>query len=561
MLHFQRTSQIESALDKDNSWRPACKKKSVRIAILRSTNTTSTSPLQKENERAETSFRDVLASRASGSTQPAKSPSAAATPGIASQTNSEGTDRNEQSVDAATPKDQPYGQNENRQPAAVSINQKPAAPQALPSQWPTRSTSGTANSATNRDERPQMSATALAAKIAATVVLPAASPVATAVAIPVLPAQPLADEETGEQARESNDGACETPVDAIADRGPSAARSENRGDDKPQAPAAKVADGTSENGTDASSENQEAPSSTPAGIADFKLPANQCGDISSLNGSTLTGISLMPGMADALQWALKDAQSSKTPDQPIGKATDAAVAGGSGKNNQANGSPASADSSLRSIPNSDQTTQHAQPGASQVAVAAPKAADGAAPQIQVLAAQPAPHESPASHIRTDSPAEAARPNNLPAEPQTADTAATSGINTARLIQNMGETEMRVGMRSAEFGDISIRTAVSQQQMMAQISVDHSDLGKAISAHIPAMQEKLGGELGLRAMVEVSQSGMSFSSERGYSSQQQPKTYSLPAVSESIQPSAEADPALLRTTTSEPGNSYRLDIRA
>ena len=39
--------------------------------------------------------------------------------------------------------------------------------------------------------------------------------------------------------------------------------------------------------------------------------------------------------------------------------------------------------------------------------------------------------------------------------------------------------MRVGMHSTEFGDISIRTTLSQQQMLAQISLDHSDLGPTL----------------------------------------------------------------------------------
>jgi len=74
-------------------------------------------------------------------------------------------------------------------------------------------------------------------------------------------------------------------------------------------------------------------------------------------------------------------------------------------------------------------------------------------------------------------------------------AAAAGINSARLIQTMSESEMRVGMHSAEFGDISIRTSVSQQQLTAQISVDHSELGSAISAHLPSLQSKLGSEFG------------------------------------------------------------------
>lgn len=526
--------------------------------MLRSTNANSTSPLLKENERAAASFRDVLASSASTSAQPAKSP-ATATPGFASQTNSEATDRNEQPLATAIPKDQPSRQNQNQQPAAQSMNQKPAAPQALPLQSPTRSTTSPANISASRDERPQMSATALAAKIAATVVLPAAPAASAAAAIAFPGAPPLSEEKSGGDNRDSSEGSSETLGSAVSDRGAMAPRSETRGQDKPQAPASKDTNGAADGDTDAARETQEPSASAPAGVAGFSFSGNQCSDASQFSNLILPGLSLVPDAADANLSIAKDAPG-KTSDQGIGKATDAAIAGSAGKSNQANSAPASTDSSTHSVPGNDQATQHAQSDASQPSLAAAKTADGAATQIQVFATQPATHEAPAAHSRTDSPTEAARSGNLPAEAQNADATTTSGINTARLIQSMGETEMRVGMRSAEFGDISIRTAVSEQQMMAQISVDHSDLGKAISAHIPAMQEKLGGELGLRAMVEVSQSGMSFSGERGYSSHQQPKSYLLPAVTESIQASAETDIAALRTTTSEPVNSYRLDIR-
>jgi hypothetical protein len=99
----------------------------------------------------------------------------------------------------------------------------------------------------------------------------------------------------------------------------------------------------------------------------------------------------------------------------------------------------------------------------------------------------------------------------------------SGINSAKLIQTMGETEMHVGMHSAEFGDISIRTSLSQQQMVTQISLDHNDLSQAISSHLSTVQAKLGEEYGLRASIEINNQGALFSGGQGDSQQrdQQP----------------------------------------
>jgi hypothetical protein len=74
----------------------------------------------------------------------------------------------------------------------------------------------------------------------------------------------------------------------------------------------------------------------------------------------------------------------------------------------------------------------------------------------------------------------------PAAPQ-----ALPVINSARLIQSMGQSEMRVGMRSNEFGNISISTSATRDLVSAQISVDHGELAKALAVHLPEMQAKLG----------------------------------------------------------------------
>jgi osmotically-inducible protein OsmY len=142
----------------------------------------------------------------------------------------------------------------------------------------------------------------------------------------------------------------------------------------------------------------------------------------------------------------------------------------------------------------------------------------------------------------------------------AGTAASSGINTARVIQSMSETEMRVGMRSTEFGDISIRTMVSQQQMQTQISVDHSELSNAISAHIPAMQAKLDNQYGLHASIEVSQGGASFSGQREQSSQRDQRAFAPSVPLEGTAPAADMDRMVLRVP-SVSVMSDRLDIRA
>jgi hypothetical protein len=153
------------------------------------------------------------------------------------------------------------------------------------------------------------------------------------------------------------------------------------------------------------------------------------------------------------------------------------------------------------------------------------------------------------------------PGSVPNPPEE-ETVTRSSINSSKLIQTMSESEMRVGMHSTEFGNISIRTTVSQQQMLAQISLDHGDLGQAISAHASSVQTKLGNDSGLRTLIEVNQQGASSSGGSGSAPQREQQQ----AFVRSVRPDSVAVPvetdvgislgALVGTDT---GN--RLDIRA
>jgi hypothetical protein len=160
---------------------------------------------------------------------------------------------------------------------------------------------------------------------------------------------------------------------------------------------------------------------------------------------------------------------------------------------------------------------------------------------------------------SDAPAKAQDSADAAAEQlERSGSAAAAGINTARLVQTMSESEMRVGMRSTEFGDISIRTSVSQQQLTAQISVDHSELGSAISAHLPSLQSKLGSDFGLHASIEVNQLGGSATGGNGQPSHQNHKMISQPVPLDSSALQADADPITLPHESLEVS---RLDIRA
>jgi hypothetical protein len=115
------------------------------------------------------------------------------------------------------------------------------------------------------------------------------------------------------------------------------------------------------------------------------------------------------------------------------------------------------------------------------------------------ASTPAP--STAAAVTQDSSVAAGSTLPAPAN-STESTQAAHALNSAQLIQSVHGSEMRLGMSSAEFGNISINTSLNHQTLSAQISMDHSALGHALAMHLPAIEEKLGSAYGLQAKVEL-----------------------------------------------------------
>ena len=137
--------------------------------------------------------------------------------------------------------------------------------------------------------------------------------------------------------------------------------------------------------------------------------------------------------------------------------------------------------------------------------------------------------------------------------------ASSGINSARVIQTMGETEMHVGMHSAEFGDISIRTSVSAQQMVTQISLDHNDLSQAISTHLSSVQAKLGEEYGLHASIEINNQGAPLSGGQGEGSQREQQAFGRSSQGKPIVPASAGESVAGVVALSGAGSGHGLDI--
>lgn len=164
-----------------------------------------------------------------------------------------------------------------------------------------------------------------------------------------------------------------------------------------------------------------------------------------------------------------------------------------------------------------------------------------------------------------SSSEASAVQTLPAQaPQ--ETLATQGVSSAQLIQSMRSSEMKLGMQSAEFGNISINTSLNHQALSAQISFDHLELGKALAVHLPAIEEKLGSAYGVQAKVELRDSNNpSSSNESGYSNsgqqskEQRQSQGAAPALAQGGM-FGRITPTAVSTTVPPTASASRLDIR-
>jgi hypothetical protein len=58
------------------------------------------------------------------------------------------------------------------------------------------------------------------------------------------------------------------------------------------------------------------------------------------------------------------------------------------------------------------------------------------------------------------------------------------------------------MRSNEFGNISISTSTTRDSVSAQISLDHGELAKTLTAHLPEIQARLSSNQSVDVRIDT-----------------------------------------------------------
>jgi hypothetical protein len=143
-----------------------------------------------------------------------------------------------------------------------------------------------------------------------------------------------------------------------------------------------------------------------------------------------------------------------------------------------------------------------------------------------------------------------------------DAVAAPFVSSARLIQSIQQSDMRVGLNSAEFGAISIHTSTERGVISSEITLGHAELASTISSHISAMQEQHGTPQALSVRVDTSSStagdssGLSQQSPGDRQQQQAGRTTSSRSIESQPRPDYNL-PIAARTLD---GLDARLDIR-
>ncbi len=155
-------------------------------------------------------------------------------------------------------------------------------------------------------------------------------------------------------------------------------------------------------------------------------------------------------------------------------------------------------------------------------------------QVHTSASHDAPtgpaitHPSGAAEPKSDSPARATSlPNDLNHDAQVPTTAdhnipETVLLHSSRLMQDVAQAEMRLDMRMGDLGNVEIRTLLHHQQLHAEISVERGELGHAISAELPALQQRLHDQhVPLESLILREQASGGSGGFQGNPQQQQP----------------------------------------
>jgi len=64
------------------------------------------------------------------------------------------------------------------------------------------------------------------------------------------------------------------------------------------------------------------------------------------------------------------------------------------------------------------------------------------------------------------------------------------FHSVQLVEKVAQSELYLGIRTGEFGNIEIRTSFDHQQVRAEISSERGDLGRTLSTELPGLEQRM-----------------------------------------------------------------------
>ena len=180
-----------------------------------------------------------------------------------------------------------------------------------------------------------------------------------------------------------------------------------------------------------------------------------------------------------------------------------------------------------------------------------RVANGTLSSISAVGMPITPNLSGASGPSESSPAPASH------APAVSETTSQPVVQSVRLIEAMGQSEMRIGLRTQAFGSVEVHTALRETQLGLAVSSEKGDLRGFLQPDVPAIQSLLQQHDLRLENIRFVQSGIDLGAGSSGNSDSPPHAFprpggSLPAT---LVANGEEEPA----ESVEPGN--RLSVHA
>lgn len=136
----------------------------------------------------------------------------------------------------------------------------------------------------------------------------------------------------------------------------------------------------------------------------------------------------------------------------------------------------------------------------------------AAPSAQVNVPQPSslPDTGPKSNPQTFGSVHDNAPRaSLPATEDALPTAGASTLQWAQMANKAGQAEMRIGLKTAEFGSVEVRTTVHANEVGLQIGSEKGDLRSLLTPELPGIAGTLQRQDLRVTQVSFHQQGFAF----------------------------------------------------